>query len=1021
MKTRVFIIGLALVALFLIMIAACGKGKNSAGIQPVLKAEQSAQEIAAEAAVDPLTEEDYMVLGLSLEERWDYLFAKYQELVFDLHGVVLEYVPYPGKAVSYDLNNDLFKVEESETTTGEDKYDQIHEEDLKVVGGDPDEWAWTLTFMERLAGDYTWNGTANIADITPIADCFGDKWDPEVRPYPCWPDNDDPHLDRLGPDDSLYVINYPLLLTLAQNFGLQLVGYRVYFMSDDDDDWEEDGVFLKRLTTAANRTSGDYRGEWEYSFDGNDLYMAGATPISSGDLITVVPVFYDPHEREEVEGGENTRSGELELTVPTTSLPIPVLSANPLYGDAPLLVTFNGSSSYDIDGTVEAWKFDFGDGSPIYVDTDDGITTHTYTTAGYYYPKMWVQDDDENWSAGPAGTVITVTGLPAFTDFYVTPNPAETEQEVTFVVTAYDTNGTGLTKVEYDVDGDGTYEEEYEETPGDLMCEHTFSVEDLEGSHTIFPDSKVRVTDSEGSVEKRLSDFAVIFQVSHAVPVLSLTTDPEPAFILDDGTVEFDASASTDRDGPNGKPTRYEFDFGDESSYYEEDGDADDGTFDGITTHQYTSPGSYTAVIAVFDEMYGTEDCDDDELHTDSTEVEVRVYTTPTLESNDVVDDGSHHSTTWSSLGNESIALDINPATGLPGVVYYGMPGSPPVGCPDGVPLFAEKTALGWPAEPDLVYVSGQTALRIGEQCDLEYDTVLHGEGTSVPFIAATKRASDAQSEPGGPDLYLYSDLGAGWQCQILMDDDNVLVDYPIRLVKNNYGAYVHFVKQESIYSPYLAEISDTHGKNNEQTVESGPFYIGTSHDYKQYQDDYTSGTGGALYVVYYTRGTLMYELSTTSGYWTNIPVTLTYSNYPEVNTTRLCALDYFQDTGLGIVWIDDTGRDLNWNEYDGDWNNAYELADDDVGYWCDFDYDEGLGIPCVAYEQEVEMGHNMVYRIYVRVRINGTWSNPITVDTLGLGEESHLDLEVWNGYIYVAYSKGGYIYSAVLDFFDRS
>ena len=1020
--------GIAAILTLLLLTGACGKRSSPTRTVtgPPTPEAAAGQDNARQPAEEVFTEEDYRVLAMSSEERWDYLVEKYKELVFQYHGVVLDYVPYPGKTAS-GTGDSTHKVQISETTEGEAKYDQVHEEDLEIAGDDT-EFEWTISFLERLAGDYTWNGTVTIADITPIAMYFEDEWDPDAEPYPCWPKNQDPHLDRLGVlTDGTYIIDTYDISTLAENYGLQIVGYNVYYMSQSDDNWEEDGIFVKKLTTYSNRTvsEDDYRGLWTGDFDELDLGSAGAGNFLDGDHITVVPIFIV--NGQEVEGGENTRSDELDLPVPDITPPTPVLAVDPSSGTAPLEVELDGSESHanEEGETIVKYSFEFGDGD-YYSEEDgdapdgtfDGETTHVYTSAGFYYAKLYVLDSLDNSSPYPHTQYITVTGPPAVTDFTATPNPAETGQQVTFTVTASDTDGGGLTQIRYDVDNDSSWD--YTESPGDKSCEHTFTVNDLGTSHIVNYNSKVEVTDNQGSTTKQLGDFGSWLRVSHAVPVVSLTTTPDPAYIWDDDNVEFDASASTDADGPNGKPTIYEFVFGDGNSYSEEYGETPgDGTFDGKHTHQYTSPGLYTATIAVYDEMYDTEDCNFDELHTDSTTVDVRVYGVPVLQSNDTVDDGSHHATTWSSLGDEPIAIDINPSSGLPGVVYYGIPASPPLGCPFSVPLFAEMTAQGWPATPDLVYASGQGAWWIGEQCDLEYDPSIYDESGSVPYVAATARANAPEVGDGGPDLYLYWPGNGDWQCQVLMDDDNVLVEYPVRLVKNNSGAFVHFAKQPLLQSPYVAEISDTYGKNNERTVESAGFGTGTSHDHKQYQDDYDSVDTATVYTFDSVTDYLSYETRDSSGYWTNTPVLVSASGQPSLVTTRLCALDFFKDSGIGVVWVDNSGRDLNWNEYDGDWNNAYELADDDVGDWCDFDYDELFGVPCVAYEQEVVVGHDTVYRIYLRAYIDSSWCSPVTVDTLGVGEESHLDLDVWNGYIYVAYAKGGDIYCAVLDFFN--
>ena len=57
-------------------------------------------------------------------------------------------------------------------------------------------------------------------------------------------------------------------------------------------------------------------------------------------------------------------------------LPVARFSASVLTGNAPLLVSFDASSSYDSDGRIVSYHWDFGDGA-----TATGVTTsHTFTT-----------------------------------------------------------------------------------------------------------------------------------------------------------------------------------------------------------------------------------------------------------------------------------------------------------------------------------------------------------------------------------------------------------------------------------------------------------------------------------------------------------------------------------------------------------------------------------------------------------------------------------------------------------------
>jgi PKD repeat protein len=56
-------------------------------------------------------------------------------------------------------------------------------------------------------------------------------------------------------------------------------------------------------------------------------------------------------------------------------------------------VTFNASKSYDGDGYIVSYAWDFGDETPI-ITEEDPITTHIYTQAGNYTATLIVTDND---------------------------------------------------------------------------------------------------------------------------------------------------------------------------------------------------------------------------------------------------------------------------------------------------------------------------------------------------------------------------------------------------------------------------------------------------------------------------------------------------------------------------------------------------------------------------------------------------------------------------------------------------
>ncbi|MBA7543870.1 hypothetical protein ES705_36212 [subsurface metagenome] len=74
---------------------------------------------------------------------------------------------------------------------------------------------------------------------------------------------------------------------------------------------------------------------------------------------------------------------------PLNQSPIASFTANPTSGVAPLEVSFNASNSYDSDGTIISYAWNFKDGS-----TGNGQTiNHAFIYAGSYNVRLTVTDD----------------------------------------------------------------------------------------------------------------------------------------------------------------------------------------------------------------------------------------------------------------------------------------------------------------------------------------------------------------------------------------------------------------------------------------------------------------------------------------------------------------------------------------------------------------------------------------------------------------------------------------------------
>src|SRR6266513_2485713 len=74
---------------------------------------------------------------------------------------------------------------------------------------------------------------------------------------------------------------------------------------------------------------------------------------------------------------------------PVNQSPVARATATPGSGPAPLVVTFDGSSSSDPDGVIASYAWTFGDGGSAAGQT----ANHTYQTAGSYSARLTVTDN----------------------------------------------------------------------------------------------------------------------------------------------------------------------------------------------------------------------------------------------------------------------------------------------------------------------------------------------------------------------------------------------------------------------------------------------------------------------------------------------------------------------------------------------------------------------------------------------------------------------------------------------------
>jgi PKD repeat protein len=89
-------------------------------------------------------------------------------------------------------------------------------------------------------------------------------------------------------------------------------------------------------------------------------------------------------------------------------------------------VVFDGTGSYDPDGTIVSYEWDFGDGSPT---VSGAVVTHAYEVAGAFVATLCVTDDEGNESCCSVTVTVELCVIPVPVDIKPTscPNPLNTK------------------------------------------------------------------------------------------------------------------------------------------------------------------------------------------------------------------------------------------------------------------------------------------------------------------------------------------------------------------------------------------------------------------------------------------------------------------------------------------------------------------------------------------------------------------------------------------------------------------
>jgi PKD repeat protein len=141
--------------------------------------------------------------------------------------------------------------------------------------------------------------------------------------------------------------------------------------------------------------------------------------------------------------GKATKTIQLQDRIPVSTF---TFTSGPILTSSP--VSFDGTSSYDPDGTIVGYAWDFGDGS-----TGSGATpTHGYSTAGTYSVKLNVTDN--SGSTNVSTQTVTITDRSPTITLTQSATTATSGQAIVITISATDPDGTiATTTVNW---GDGT-------------------------------------------------------------------------------------------------------------------------------------------------------------------------------------------------------------------------------------------------------------------------------------------------------------------------------------------------------------------------------------------------------------------------------------------------------------------------------------------------------------------------------------------------------------------------------------
>jgi PKD repeat protein len=212
--------------------------------------------------------------------------------------------------------------------------------------------------------------------------------------------------------------SYPVTLEITDNMGAtdrDVIFVTVLDTSPlaDFSGTPEEGSSPLSVLFTDQSSSHDGVSEWYWEFgDGENSTVVNPTHIYTQEGTYTVSL-----RTKEADGDQDIET-KINYIIVTTNVPPVADAGGPYTGVEEVAIAFNGSGSYDPDGRITAWLWEFGDGE---ISTDES-PTHSYASDGQYMLTLTVTDN--RGANGTDTTEIVINAHPTLNCTLIEPDTA---------------------------------------------------------------------------------------------------------------------------------------------------------------------------------------------------------------------------------------------------------------------------------------------------------------------------------------------------------------------------------------------------------------------------------------------------------------------------------------------------------------------------------------------------------------------------------------------------------------------